>query len=147
MPPKRYSPKRITGSFQPKGGDVIQFNGYMDGTFAELEYNEDAVTLHNGGQGDATLVLNANKSAKLVVTFIQGSETNDKLSKYVPDSRRNYLPTGMVSLRDLNGNTLCSAESGVIAKMAKIMFGKEVAGREWTFILPEADIFAGGDNS
>jgi hypothetical protein len=147
MKPKKYSPKRITGSYQPKGGDVIQFLGYMDGTFVELEYNEDAVTLHNGGQGDATFVLNANMSAKLVVTFVQGSETNDALSKYVPDARRNYMPTGMLSLRDLDGNTIASDESAVIAKMAKVTFGKEVSGREWTFIMPSADITAGGDNS
>jgi hypothetical protein len=139
---KKYSPKKINSGWTP-GTQAIQFLGYMDGTFIEIEFAEDAVTTHVGSQGDVSVVLNANRMATVTMTIIQGSPTNDQLSKQVPDARRNFLPTGAFSITDLNGTTLVQAKNAFIRKTAKIEFGKSITGRQWVFVLPEAEIFVG----
>lgn len=135
---KKYNPKKING-----GWNGVPFLGYMDGTFIEVEFAEDAVTVHVGSQGDVSVVLNANRMATVTVTLIQGSPTNDQLSRLVPDARLNSLPTGPFSMSDLNGTTLVSGKDAFIRKTAKIEFGKTITGRQWVFVIPEAEIFVG----
>jgi hypothetical protein len=135
---KKYNPKKING-----GWNGIQFLGYMDGTFIEIEFAEDAVTVHVGSQGDVSVTLNANRMATVTVTLIQGSPTNDQLSRFVPDARTNSIPTGPLSFVDLNGTTVCSGKDAFIRKTAKIEFGKAITGRQWIFVVPEAEIFVG----
>jgi hypothetical protein len=135
---KKYNPKKINASWFN-----IPFLGYMDGTFIEVEYAEDAVTTHVGSQGDVSLILNANMMATLTVTLVQGSPTNERLSKLVPNAAANRLPTGPINMSDLNGSTLVSGASAFIKKLPKIEFGKTITGRQWAIIIPEAQIFAG----
>lgn len=135
---KKFSPKKIRG-----GWNKVPFLGYMDGSFVEIEYDEAAVTAHVGGQGDVTFVLNANQMAKATITLIQGSPTNDALSKLTPDPSRDYMPTGTFSLVDLNGTTVVTSDNSVIEKMTKVEFGKSLTARKWTFLLPVAAINAG----
>ena len=135
---KKYSPKKING-----GWNNVQFLGFMDGTFIEIEYAEDAVTTHVGAQGDVSVVLNANQLATVTVTFIQGADVNEQLSKLVPSAKRNSLPTGAISINDLNGTTLISGKNAFIRKTAKVEFAKNITGRQWIFVIPEAEIFVG----
>ncbi len=146
--PAKYSPKRVTGSFQPNvpNAPLIRFLGYMDGEFIECEFNSDSVTHHVGADGNVTYVLNADKTAKLMLRIVQGSETNDLLSQFVPDARRGYMPTGVISFQDLDGNSVVHDANSVIVKMTPIKFGKEIVAREWHFTLADAEIVAGGSN-
>ena len=138
----KYNPKRITCSLMSIKGEA-----YMDGTFIEIEYEEDAVTTHNGSQGEMTAVLNPNKHAKATLTFVQGSPTNDAFSKKVPDASKDFFPNGPFLMKDLNGTTVVKSQNAFIQKMSKIEFGKNVTGRQWIIILPDAEITAGGDGS
>lgn len=135
---KKYNPKKITGSW-----NNIQFLGYMDGTFIEAEYAEDQLTTHVGAQGDVTYVLNANQLATITITLIQGSPTNQQLSNLVPSASRNTIPTGPLSLADLNGQTVIAGANAAIVKTAKVDFGKTLTGRQWKFVIPEAVITVG----
>lgn len=139
---KKYNPKKINGNW-----NGIQFLGYMDGTFVEAEYAEDQMTTHVGSQGDVTYILNANQLATVTITLIQGSPTNQQLSNLVPSATRNVVPTGAFSLTDLNGATVISGANAAIRKTAKIEFGKNLTGRQWVFVIPQATIVvgAGGD--
>lgn len=144
---RKYNPKKITGSFSGKIGSrefAVQFIGFMDGTFIEAEYDEDQVTKHMGGHGDATAILNPNKGATCTVTFVQGSPVNDDLSDLVPDADKDFFPVGVLSFVDLNGTTAVKSPQAWIKKMAKVDFGKDVAGRVWMFDLTNADIHVGG---
>lgn len=145
--PLKYNPKAIVGSFQgktPQGRDfVVKFVAFMDGTFVEVEYNEDRVTRHDGADGTPTYVVTAGKGAKLMVTFAQGSPVNTLLSQLIPDAEKNYMPTGILSFEDLNGNTKVKDTDSVISKVAKVSFGDKVEGRQWTFEMAAADIFVG----
>lgn len=143
----KYNPKRVTGSWKGtiNGRDfAIRFIGVMDGTFLTAEYDEDATTKHVGTHGDASVVLNANKGAKIVVTLVQGSSANDQLSDLVPDADRDYLPVGVLNWEDLNGGTVVKAQEAWILKMAKIEFGNTITAREWTFDTGNAQIKVGG---
>lgn len=143
---KKYNPKKINGGWSPKSANTsttINFKGFMDGTFIEAEYAEDQVTTHVGAQGDVTVILNANQLATVTVTLIQGSPTNTELSKYIPSAKRNIVPTGPFSLADLNGKTVISGSDAFIRKVAKVEFAKNLTGRQWIFVIPEAEIVVG----
>jgi hypothetical protein len=135
----QYNPKKIAGSW-----NGIPFVGFMDGTFVSVEADEDAAMKHVGAQGHATVAINANKGAKITVTFSQNAPVNAALSALLPDADRNRLPSGPLLLKDLNGTTVVFAETAWILKVANVTFGKEIEGREWTFDCEAATIVAGG---
>lgn len=142
----KYNPKKITGSFKGSIGGrdfSVRFVGYMDGTFMEAEYDEDHVTKHVGSDGTASAVLNANRGAKITVTLVQGSPSNDALSKLVPDARKNFLPVGTLTFDDLNGTAAVKTVEAWIMKTAKVEFGKELLGRQWVFDTGECEINVG----
>jgi hypothetical protein len=146
MATRKYNPKKITGSYKGSIGArqfAIQFVGFMDGTFLTADYDEDAVTKHVGSQGDATFVLNANRGASVTLMLVQGSPTNDQLSDLVPNAKLNYMPVGVLTIKDLNGTTEFESADAVIKRRAKVEFGKEVTGREWVFDCGDADIYVG----
>lgn len=144
---KKYNPKKINAGWTPTTAagvpTAIAFLGYMDGTFIDVEYAEDAVTPHVGSQGDVSLVLNANRMAVVTITLVQGSPTNELLSKFVPNAKTNSLPTGPFAMADLNGTTLVSGKDAFIRKTAKVEFGKSITGRQWVIVIPDADINVG----
>ena len=146
MAPLRYNPKRINNSWVPDGF-TINFKGFMDGTFVEVEFDEAQVTTHTGADGTTTFILNANETATATVTIVQGSPTNDDLSENLPSARFDRLPAGPWNLSDLNGFSLVSSEFAVLEKVAKVEFGKSVVGRQWKFKLHQAQIIVGGDDS
>lgn len=135
---KKYNPKKINS-----GWNGVPFKGYMDGTFLEVEFAEDQITPHVGSQGDVTFILNANQMAIVTVTFIQGSPTNEALSKLVPSAKRGTMPTGPFSATDLNGTTAVVGKDAIIRKTAKVEFAKNLTGRQWVFLVPEAEINVG----
>lgn len=144
---RKYNPKRVTGSFTGtyRGRSfAVRFQGFMDGTFIGADYDEAHVTRHDGGQGEASFVLNANKGGKVTVTFVQGSDTNDELSVLVPDADRNYMPVGTIAFDDLNGTTAINSDEAVIEKTAPVEFGKDIAGRQWVFMCAKLSMFVGG---
>ena len=143
----KWNPKKLTGSFKGtvNGRDfAVRFIGYMDNSMMTAEFDEDAATKHIGADGQASVVLNANRGAKVVVTFSQGSPVNDELSDLVPDARLDYLPVGVLNFDDLNGTTAVKSLEAWIMKTAKVEFTKDVTGREWTFDTGEAEIHVGG---
>ncbi len=147
----QYSPKRITASFsgtKPDGSAfAIQFRKFMDNEFLTVDMIEDSVTMHIGGQGDATIVLNANEAAKVGVSFVQGAEENDQLDELVPNASRNWLPTGTLVLEDLNGTTLLTEHQAVVQRRPKTGFGKAVGARDWMFLCPKPAYKVGGSNA
>lgn len=143
----KYNPKKITGSWKGRVNNrdfAIQFVGYMDGTFVTAEYDEDAATKHTGTQGETSVVLNANRGAKIVVVLVQGTPVNKELSDLVPNAKNDYLPVGVLTFDDLNGTTEIKAAEAWITKTAKVSFGPNIEGREWTFDTGEAEITVGG---
>jgi hypothetical protein len=146
MATRKLNPRRMKGSWSGSIGSrkfVVQFSGYMSGTFLEAAYAEDAVTEHVGSDGDVTLVLNANRLANLTCTLAMGAAINDALSKLVPNADLNYLPVGQMNWEDLNGTMKIKAPEAWIKKTAPITVGNEVTGRAWVFGMANAEINVG----
>lgn len=150
----KYNPKRIAGSWTPSDKNnpvatptAIKMEAFMNGVFITCEFDEAQVTYKVGGSGELTAILNPNATAKLVATFVQGSPTNDALSTKVASSARNYFPSGPIQLRDLNGTTYVNSKDAFLEKFTKVEFGNDLTGRQWTWILPDAVLIAGGDGS
>lgn len=139
---KKYNPKKVTGSWSPPGKTIIPV-GFMDGTFLEVEFDEDAVTTHVGADGTVSAVLNANQMATVTLTLTQTSPTNKELSDQIADADADRLPAGTMNWKDLNGNSVVDGESAFLIKTAKIDFGKSVSGRQWRWKIPKAKISVG----
>lgn len=139
---KKINPKKVTGSWSP-GNATIQPVGFMDGTFLEVEYDEDAVTVHVGADGVTSYILNANSNATLTLTLAQTSPSNALLSAQAPNAKANRLPSGPMSWRDLNGNTLIQGQDVVLMRVPKAAFGKGMEGRQYKFKIPDATITLG----
>lgn len=144
---RKYNPKRITGSWTGtiKGRSfAVRFQGFMDGSFVSADYNEAHVTRHDGGHGEASFMLNANRGGAVTIQLVQGSPTNDELSRLIPDADRNYLPIGTLAFDDLNGTTKILSEEACIQKTAAVEFGTNIAGRQWVFECAQLQLFVGG---
>ncbi len=135
----KYNVRKLAGSW---GG--TKFKGLMKGTFFEVSYNVAAATVHVGSDGVVSVILNADETATAKVTIVQGSGTNSDLFKKLPSSRLNKLIVDDFMWTDLNGATVVHSATAFLEKCADVKFGEEILGREWTFILPEAEINPGG---
>lgn len=124
----QYSPDRVKVNV---GGRII--TGFADGTFIEIERNEDAFMTYVGALGDVTRARNMNKTGKITITIMQHAPSNDLLmSLLVADSIGDTLPFE-ITVKDLTNNMRCHAAEAWISKAPKIERGKEAAGIQWVF--------------
>lgn len=140
------NPLRITGSFtgQVAGRQFsVQLAGFAKGQFIKCTYDEARVTKHAGGQGDHVLVMNTSTATKVQFSLLQGAPANDDLSKLIPDAKRNYLPVGTLSFKDLNGTTVFHSDEAVIEVVPDAGFGDDAVNRDWGFTCGESDINVG----
>jgi len=141
-----FNPRRVTGSFT---GTVagrpfsVQLIGFAKGQFIKCTFDEARVTKHMGGQGDAAFVMNASTASKVQFSLLQGADANEELSKLIPDAKRNYLPVGTLSFKDLNGTTLFHSDEAVIEVVPDAGFGDDLVNRDWGFTCGDSDINVG----
>lgn len=124
-----YNPLHIIPSW---GHSVL--SGFFDGTFVLGSRDEDAVLKHAGSKGDITATLNANQSGSIVVTLVQGSETNaELLAALFLQEKTGKLQKRPFSITDLAGSMLVTAPNAWIRKPTDANFAKEAGPREWIF--------------
>lgn len=137
---KTYNPAFVVVSF-----DGINITGFMDGTFIEVERDEDTFTKHVGATGDVTRTRNLNASGKITVTLTQASPTNDLLAAAFALDELTGLGYGPIQVKDLSGNMMCRATQAWIVKPPKVERAKESGSCVWVFDCAELKIFAGGN--
>lgn len=125
---KNYDPQKVVITW--KGLLIL---GYADGTFVTAERNEAAYSLHVGAGGDATRVRSRNASGKFTVTLVQSSTSNRDLSTAHARDLLTNTEVGPMTVKDLNGTTLATADEAWIDNSAKIERGAEQANVEWSF--------------
>lgn len=121
-----YSPDKFTVSF--KGVNIV---GFQDGTFIEIERDEEGFTKHIGALGDATRVRNLNRGGKVTITLIQAAPTNDRLSAIAASDEQFGDGVGALLIKDLNGTTRVSSPEAWIKKWPKVERGKESLSVVW----------------
>lgn len=137
---KNYSPDQVVASFMD-----INITGYMDGTFIEVERDEDSFTKHVGALGDVTRTKNLNRSGKVTITLKAESPVNDLLAALLQTDEQFAATYGPLSIKDLNGNMRCSATYAWILKAPKVERAKESGSVQWIFDCADLFIFPGGN--
>lgn len=124
---RTYDPKEVSVIF----GAPIK--GFADGTFVSVEYNEDFFTMQIGADGDAIRAKSNNSSARVTITLLQSSESNDILSATLNLDRLSPSGDGILPflLKDNTGRTLMTAEKMWITKPPTVAYGREGETREW----------------
>lgn len=137
---RNYDPSQVTFSF-----NQINVTGYQDGTFIEVERNEDAFSSHVGSTGDVARVKNLNKTGKFTLTLMAQAPSNDFLMSEAENDEMFGLNYGPIMLKDNNGTMICRAHEAWITKVPKVERGKEAGPCEWVFECAELYIWAGGN--
>lgn len=140
MPAKQYDPKNISIIV---GG--IAIGGFTDGTFINVERNEDMWTLKVGVDGIGTRSKTNNKSGKYTITLHQSSPSNDYLSALAVTDENTNAGAVPILMRDNLGTTLCTSLTAWVKKIPNAEDGKEVANRAWVMETDQIDMFVGGN--
>lgn len=141
MTVKTYSPTQISISV---AGTTIR--GYADGTFVSIEHEDDAFTKVVGADGEVARTHSANESARITLTLMQTSSSNDVLSALELADRISLKGVFPVMVKDNNGRSLYVANEAWVVKPADAEFGAEMSDREWMIDCAKLVPFTGGNN-
>lgn len=111
----------------------IPITGFADGTFLNVEQNEDSFTLQVGTDGDGCRSKSNNRSGRVTFTLGQWSACNDLLSALhnLDVNTPNGDGIGPLLIKDLSGTSMYIAEKAWITKPPAAGFGREAESREW----------------
>lgn len=141
MQTKTYDPKQIIVIY---GG--FQLSGFQDGTFLNVDMNEDAFSLTVGADGEPVRSKSNNNSALMTLTLQQSSASNDVLSGFYNADRLSNSGQQPILIKDGSGTTLYSSDAAWVKKAAASEFGNEAGGREWQLESGDMQVFIGGHN-
>lgn len=137
-----YDPKDVTITF----GNAGVLSGYADGTFVSIDFNEEFYTLQIGSDGEGTRSKTNNLSARVTVSLMQDSPSNDALSTILLTDLASNLVLHSMQIKDLNGTSLFNAEKMYIVKPPTSEFAREATGREWVFETDSMTFNVGSNN-
>ncbi len=137
-----FNPRNITLGW----GAVLVDSGWADGTFVNVEVDNDETTEVEGADGSVTIVENPGRLATVTITLQQSAPKNAELMAVVEAGRiagvRPILP---FVLNDRGGTTVISAEKCWLKKRPAVEFSKEATQRVWTFKMLWDEFFVGGN--
>lgn len=136
----QYDPKSVSIIV---GGKIM--HGFADGTFVNVERNEQAYNLKVGVDGEGTRAKNNNRSGKITITLMQSSESNDVLSSFATADELSNTGVVPFLMKDNLGRTVCTALSCWVQKVANSEMAKEVGMRTWVLESDEVTILVGGN--
>lgn len=135
-------------SFDPKqlaincGGNPI--TGYAEGTFIDIERDEDAFNFTAGADGEGARAKINVQSATITLTLIQSSASNDILSAFALADELTNSGLFPLLVKDNNGRSLYAAETAWVQKFAKSEFSNDVTSREWVIRTDKLKMLVGG---
>jgi hypothetical protein len=133
-------PKKIILTF-----GVTPIAGFADGTFVDIERNEDMFSEVIGADGEVTRVKSNNRTGTATFTLLQTSPSNDKLTAYALVDEQTGLGVQPFGASDLLGTTAVFSAMGYIKRIAKVEESKSATNREWKIFLTDLSIFVGGN--
>jgi hypothetical protein len=141
MAVKTYDPDKVAVVFG------VPITGFGPDTFVSIEYDEDAFTKTIGIDGESCRAKAHNKGAKVTITLMQSSASNDYLSALFNADNLSTSGDGILPLaiKDFTGNTSLIAETAWIMKLPTTTFAREVEMREWTFDTDSLEGIIGGN--
>ena len=123
-------------SFNPAETDVIvggiTITGFQEGTGIEIERDEDTFSKVTGSNGEVSRIMRNNRGAKIVLTLLQGSESNLSLSNFHNIDENTGAGSVPVIVKDNSGGSVHEATSAWVLKPAKANYGTAHEARVWT---------------
>lgn len=129
MAVKPYDASQVSVVF---GGATL--DGFAEGSFVTITPQNPDFTYQTNSDGGGTRSASSDRSATMTVTLAMTSETNDILSAFHNEDRN--TPGGVLrefQVKDLLGNTICSAETAWITQFPDVEFAQESGSRAWEF--------------
>lgn len=134
-----YDPSQVNMSF--RGVPIV---GTAPGTFITVEYDEDTFTKQTGADGEVARARSRNRGAKVRLTLMQTSPSNDMLTAAHAEDRLLGTGSGTFNMAELNGTSLVNAPEAWVQKLPSLERGKELGQVEWTLDCAAADVHVGG---
>ena len=125
--------------------DGVSLHGFTDGDFFVAKYDDDRYTKVRGVDGEVGRVRTLSTSGSLEFTLAATSAANDELNDFNPDY--GYLGVAPISVTDLSGRTVISAEKSWLKVAPEIGMGKDIGERKWVFDCAQMEIFVGGSKN
>lgn len=139
-----YDSLQVTGSWATAIGVFDIVDGRIDGEFVSMARdNADFVREHDG-HGNNTRVRMHNRGGTLTVTLSASSPTNKTLSNAQKTDLLTENVVGLLTLNDLNGDTVVVA-SGAYLNMTPVpSFSTARGERAWTWEYADVEVSLGG---
>ena len=135
-------PKKIVMVFGTK-----RIKGFADGTFLDVERNEDMFSEVVGADGEVTRVKSNNRTGTATFTLLQSSTSNDDLSAYALVDEQTGLGVFPFIVTDTLGKTNIFSAMGYIKRIAKVEESKTATNREWKIFLVDVNVFVGSNTA
>ena len=136
-------------SYDPKQVQVIvdgnPITGFADGTFVEVEFDEQQWNKVSGADGLVSRSKTNNFGGTITITLLATSNSNDILSAIWNRDRRNNNGVVPILVKDSQGRTVWSAAHAWVQQMANQAYSKDTEEREWVFDCAEHMGAAGGN--
>lgn len=125
--------------------DGVSLHGFTDGDFFTAQYDEDRYAKVKGVDGEVGRIATLSTSGKIEFTLMASSSANDELNSFNPDY--GYIGVAPISISDLSGRTVISAQKSWLKTAPPVTKGKEIGEYKWVFDCAEMEIVYGGANS
>ena len=135
-----YDPAEV---FVTIGGNII--SGYADGTFVEVEFDEQQWNKVTGADAHTARAKTNNYSGSVTITLLATSVGNDILNSLWQADKRDNSGAKPLLIVDAQGNTKWSATYAWVRQMPTQGFAKEVGTREWVLDCSALIGHAGGN--
>lgn len=119
--------------------------GFADGTSITVERNSDAFTYQKNVDGGGTRSQSNDKSGRITFSLAQSAGANAILSAIAQLDELTAAGTFVVLVKDNQGRSLHTCETGWIVKAPNAEYGMESAAREWIIETDNLIHFVGGN--
>lgn len=142
---RQYDPLQVTGSWAtPVGVFDIVDGAIAPGDFLTVTRDNPTFARESDRGGNATRVKNNNKGGTVSVTLSASSPTNAVLSAAQVTDELSENVVGLLTLRDLNGDTVVEAVAAFLTQTPDPTFGSERGSRTWVWEAAQVNSFLGG---
>lgn len=121
-----YDPKQLSIVF-----GITPIVGFAEDTMISIESESPKFTSTYDTHGNVTRSQNNKRVAKITVTLVQTSRSNNLLSNYVELDEVTGAGVFSIMIKDPNGSTLFSCPEAWVVEPPKLEFGIEAKNREW----------------
>lgn len=123
---KTYNPKKVTMAL---GNHMVR--GYAEDSFVTIEPVGEGVTSQSGADGEVVRSVDPDSRFTVKIVVQQTSSTNDFLKKMRKKDKKDGTGTFSLTVKDLMGDEVFSAEHAWVKNDASWGRGKAATDREW----------------